>query len=163
MAFEIFKEAGTRTREFISVTETKSFGLSRAFLDRHGVTAAHKAVIFYEPEKNQVALHFSQNDPKFGFSVRINNEKHGATIMAKSFFELKGIDVKKYAGRYSDFEKRSLEDIGVGGKHGDVFVMTLKDREPEQVQHEKHAVAESKDAEVDDIDDEPINQEDIPF
>lgn len=160
MAFEIFKETGTRTREFISVTETKAFGLSRAFLDKHDITSDHKAVIFYDPETNRVALHFSENNPKFGFAVRIANEKHGATIMAKSFFDLKGLDSKRYAGRYGEFEKMKLADIGITDKQGDVFVVSLKEREPES---EQISPESTDDVVVDDAADQPINLEDIPF
>lgn len=157
MAFEIFKEAGARTQEFISVTETKSFGLSRAFLNKHGITADHKAVIFYDPDTGRVALHFSLNDPKFGFAVRIANPKHGATIVAKSFFEVKGIDAKRFAGRYGDFKKQPLSEIGQNVP-GDVYIITLKERNSEQ---EPEPV--SSDVVIEDIGDEPINLDDIPF
>lgn len=161
MAFEIFKETGTRTREFISVTETKAFGLSRAFLDKHGITRDHKAVVFYDADTNKVALHFSENNPKFGFAVRIANEKHGATIMAKSFFDLKNLDSKWYAGRYGEFEKMKLADIGITDKPGDVFVITLKERAPEP--EPTNDPDTTRDVVVEDIGDEPINLDDIPF
>jgi len=144
MAFEIFRETGTRTREFISITETKTFGLSRAFLDKHNITSEHKAVIFYDSVAHKIALHFSLNNPKFGFSVRIANKKHGAIIIARSFFDLKNIDTKKFAGRYSDFEIVTLEDIGQH-KPGEAYVITLKE------------------SVLDNISDEPINLADIPF
>jgi len=165
MAFEIFRETGTRTKEFISVTETKAFGLSRAFLDKHGVTGDHKAVIFYDPDTNKVALHFSLNNPKFGFAVRIANEKHGATIIAKSFFDLKGIDAKRYSGRYSDFEVLSLSAIGQE-QNGDVYVVELKERalEPKIAPDlETRPQREPRHVIIDDIPDEPINLDDIPF
>jgi hypothetical protein len=165
MAFEIFTETGTRSKEFISVTETKSFGLSRAFLDKYDVTADKKAVILYDPESNQVALHFTDNDPKFAFSIRTSNEKHGATIMAKSFFELKGLDVKRYAGRYSDFYKKSLAELGINDKAGYAFVFALKEREPAPEAEEpdfQHRTP-NDDVVIDDIDDEPINLDEIPF
>jgi hypothetical protein len=162
MAFEIFRETGTRTKEFISVTETKAFGLSRAFLDKHGISSDHKAVIIYDPDTNRVALHFSKNDPKFGFAIRVPNEKHGATIMAKSFFDLKGIDAKRYAGRYSDLEKLHLSDIGITDKHGDVYVIALKERDDELEPKSNNTVS-NDDIVIEDIGDEPINLDDIPF
>lgn len=126
MAFEVFKETGTRTREFISITETKTFGVPRAFLDKHGITAQHKAVILYDTDENKVALHFSTKDTKIAFAVRITGEKQGAIIAARSFFDVKGIDVKKYAGRY-EFEKKSLSELGVNSP-GEAFVITLKEK-----------------------------------
>lgn len=164
MAFEIFTETGTRTKEFISVTETKSFGLSRAFLDKYGITAEQKAVVLYDSETNQVALHFTDKEPKFAFAIRISNEKHGATIMAKSFFELKGLDAKLYAGRYSDFEKKSLASLGITDKVGYAFVFALKERAPEPEADEPSAqhAAHTADVVIEDSD-EPINLDDIPF
>lgn len=162
MAFEIFTEAGARTKEFISVTETKSFGLSRAFLDKYNVTADQKAVIIYNSETHQIALHFTDNNPKFAFAIRIPNEKHGATIMAKSFFDLKGLDARQFAGRYSDFEKKSLASLGINDKIGDSFVFTLKERAPEPEVDELLGLS-TQDVFGEDIDDEPINLDDIPF
>jgi hypothetical protein len=158
MAFEIFMETGTRTKEFISITETKAFGLSRAFLDKHSITANHKAVLFYDPDTKKVALHFSENNPKFGFSVRVSNEKHGATIIARSFFDLKSIDSKRYAGRYSDFEVVQLPDIGQD-KEGVAYVITLKEK-PVAVPKTE---VEDDYVEVEDVSKEPINLDDIPF
>lgn len=128
MAFEIFKETGSRNKEFISITENKAFGLSRAFLNKHNITKNHKAVILYDPEKKQIALHFSQNNPKFGFTVRFTNPKHGAIVIARSFFDLKSIDLKKYARRYSDFETLKLTDLGLN-QEGEAYVITLKENE----------------------------------
>lgn len=159
MAFEIFRETGTRTREFISVTETKAFGLSRAFLDKHNITGDHKAVIFYDSGAGKIALHFSTNNPKFGFSVRIANPKHGATIIARSFFDLKGIDARKFSGRYSDFEVVKLSDIGQD-KDGEAFVITLKEQIHEP---EPEPAPPADDVVIEDIGDEPINLDDIPF
>ena len=131
MAFEIFTEAGARTREFISITETKTFGVPRAFIDKHSVTADQKVVILYDADTNQIALHFAANAPKVGFAVRITGPKQGAIIAARSFFDIKNIDVKKYAGRY-DFEKKSLADLGID-KPGDAFVITLADKSRAEV------------------------------
>jgi hypothetical protein len=161
MAFEIFTETGTRTKEFISVTETKAFGLSRAFLDKYKVTGDHKAVILFDADVGKIALHFSTNNPKFGFAVRVSNAKHGATIIAKSFFELKGIDSRRYAGRYSDFDVVSLADLGQE-KEGEAFVITLKaDSKPRPTPEPVRAAPATI---IDELyDDEPINPDDIPF
>lgn len=160
MSFEIFKETGTRTREFISVTETKAFGLSRTFLDKQHITADHKTVIFYDSDNSKVALHFSLNNPKFGFAVRISNPKHGASIIARSFFDLKSIDAKKFAGRYSDFEKVSLRSIGQE-KDGDAYVITLK--EQTVVPSDEHVSIGIENDSTKHIDDETINKDKSSF
>ena len=106
---------------------------------------------------SKIALHFSSNSPKFGFSVRIPNPKHGATIIARSFFDLKGIDSKKYAGRYSDFETLKLSDIGQD-KEGEAFVIKLKEAD-----YSTQLEPSTDEVVIEDIGDEPINLDDIPF
>lgn len=158
MAFEIFQATGTRNREFISVTENKTFGLSRAFIDKYGITKNHKAVVMYDQETEKVALHFSLNNPKFGFAVRIPNEKHGGNVVARSFFDRSNIDVVKYAQRYDDFEVLTLKELGFPEKQGDAFVLQLSVKPP--------AVAPrsaTEDVVIEDIEDVAINLDDIPF
>lgn len=157
MSFEVFTETGTRNKEFISITENKTFGLSRAFVEQHKITKEHKAVLLYDPETNQVGLHFSLEDPKIGFSVRIPNERHGASVIARSFFELKAIDAKVFAGRYDDFHKTTLKELGLN-KNGEAFVLTLKKKSlpEESIDSTLNSVALK-------LDDTPINMDDIPF
>lgn len=150
MAFEIFKETGVRQQEFISVTETKAFGLSRPFIDKYKITKDQKVVILYDPETKQIALHFSENAPKFGLAVRIPNEKHGATIVARSFFDAKGLDAKEFAGRYDDFVVMTLKDLGID-KDGVAYVLKLKRNKPTT---KSESVM---------LDDKPIDIADIPF
>jgi len=126
MAFEIFKDTGARTREFISITETKTFGVPRAFLDKHRITSDYKVIVLFDKETNQIALHFIDSDTKIGFAVRPTGERQGAIIAARSFFDIKGIDVKRYAGRY-DFETKTLKDLGIN-KEGEAYVITLIDK-----------------------------------
>jgi hypothetical protein len=152
MAFEVFTETGMKNREFISVTSNKSFGLPRAFIKRNGITKRHKAVILYDPESNKVALHFNQNDPKFGFAVRMANPSHGAVIAARSFFDSKGLDPTKYAGRY-DFEIWPLTKLGFP-ENGRAYVISLKEKETNP--SGEHDATKS-------ADDEPINLDDIDF
>jgi hypothetical protein len=160
VSFEIFTETGSRTKEFISVTETKAFGLSRAFLDKHKITGDHKAVILYDVDTHQVALSFTLKNPKFGFSVRISNEKHGATIIARSFFDLKNIDAVKYAGRYDDFKVVPLIELGISSEDS-AYVIDLKERET--VKKGEPGPARVDNVVVEGIGDEPINLDDIPF
>lgn len=156
MAFEVFTETGVRSKEFISVTENKGFGLSRAFIDRYKITKEHKAVIIYDPESLQVALHFSLQQPKFGLAVRISNPKHGGIVMARSFFDKKSIDSRLYAGQYDDFKKVSLASLGQS-KEGEAFLVQLKEKET------KPSTTQTEPSNDFFIDDEPIKLEDIPF
>lgn len=158
MSFEVFQSTGTRNKAFISVTENKAFGLSRAFIDKYDITKNHKAVILYDDEENKVALHFSLNNPKFGFAVRITNEKHGGIVVARSFFDLKSIDTQKFANRYDDFIVTTLKDIGIPDKDGQVFVISLKHKTTKE-----NKVVQDSGEEPDINDIEPINLDDIPF
>jgi hypothetical protein len=159
MAFEVFQAAGARNKSFISVTDNKTFGLSRAFIDKHHITKNHKAVILYDADTGRVALHFSTNNPKFGYSIQQSNEKHGAIIAARGFFDLKSIDAKKYARRYDDYEKLSLKSLGVE-KDGDAFVLTLKEK---VASTDPDRFYQGNDIVIEDIGEEPINLDDIPF
>lgn len=125
--FEIFTETRARTKEYISITDNKAFGLPRTFLTNQKVSSEHKCVILYDEESRQIALYFTKLNPKFGLSVRVPNDKHGGMVMARSFFDLKGIDVTKYAGRYNDFEKKSLKSLGID-KDGDAYVIKLDEQ-----------------------------------
>lgn len=126
MAFEVFKQVGSSSKVYISISTTKTFGFPRTFLDKYGVTSDHKVVILYDKEAHSVALHFTTDEVKYGLKVQIPNKKHGGSINARSFFELKNIDAKKYAGRYEDFKQVPLSDIGISAP-GTAFVIRLKE------------------------------------
>lgn len=161
MSFELFQDTRARTTEYISVTENYTFGLPRIFLDKQHITVKHKAVILFDAKELKVALHFSLADPKFGLTVRIPNSSQGGSVVAKSFFELKGIDPKKYSGRYYDFDIKPLKDIGFD-KSGSAYIIQLKEKEPESVSNQ-FGNSSSNPFIIEDIDDVPINLDDIPF
>lgn len=124
MAFEIFKQVGSSSKVYISVSTSKSFGFPRTFLDKYGITSDHKVVILYDKETHSAALHFTTDEVKYGLKVQIPNKKHGGSINARSFFELKNIDASKFAGRYEDFKQVPLSDIGISAP-GTAFVVKL--------------------------------------
>lgn len=126
MAFTVFKGAGRRSKIYISITKNKAFGLPRTFLDKYNITKNHKAVILYDKQERKIALTFSSNKPKYGLAVRIPNPKHGATIFAQSFFDDEGIEAKKYANHYDDFQVTTLKSLGVNSE-GTAFVFALKE------------------------------------
>lgn len=145
MGFKEFTETGSRNKEFISITENKTFGLSRNFLNTYHINTYHKAVIYYDAEAKKIALYFSVFDPKNGMAVRIPDPRYGGTIIAKSFFDTEKIDTKIYGGRYENIEQVRLHDLGISGI-GEAFVITLKEKPL-----------------FDDIDDRPIKLSEIPF
>jgi hypothetical protein len=159
MAFEVFTETRARTKEYISVTENFTFGLPRTFIDKQQITTDHKAVILYDADEKKIAIHFTLAAPKFGLAVRIPNDTQGGMVVAKSFFELKNIDPKNYGGRYYDFEIIPLQELG-HNKDGHAYVIQLK----EKSQSKQPVIDENTQEIVDEqIKDEPINLDDIPF
>jgi adenosine/AMP kinase len=126
MAFEVFKQVGASSKVYISISTSKTFGFPRTFLDKYGISSDHKVVILYDKSDNVIALHFTTDDVKYGLKVQIPNKKHGGAINAKSFFELKGIDAHKYAGRYEDFKQVPLSDIGISAA-GTAFIIKLRE------------------------------------
>lgn len=157
MAFEIFEETRLRTKEYISVTDNKTFGLPRTFLNNQNVTSEHKAVILYDAEENKIALTFTLNDPRFGLAVRIPNEKQGGMVVARSFFDAKKIDPRVYSGRYN-FEKVDLSSLGID-KEGHAYVITLVEKE----QPVATVTASTNEVNPWDLDDKPIDLSEIPF
>jgi hypothetical protein len=152
MAFELFKQVGVRTKEYISVTENKTFGLPRTFIDRRGITPSHKAVLFYDLEAKKIAV-------KYGLKVRLPKDNQGAVIIAGSFFDVNGIDAAKYSGKYDGFEVMPLKDLGLGfDRQGDAYVITLKVKEAKPVMQYEPSPEISIS-----VPDEPLNLDDIPF
>jgi len=134
MAFKVFKQTGARTKEYISVTDNKAFGLPRTFLNKQGITNKHKAVLLYDEDERKIALHFTLADPQFGIRVRIPNDKQGGVVFARTFFDLNSIDAVKYSGRYADFQKMPLRDLGVD-KAGDAYVITLREKHSQNIKN----------------------------
>lgn len=153
MAFEIFQDTGARTKEYISITDNKTFGLPRTFVNKQGITSKHNAVLLYDEGKKKIALHFTESSPKFGLKVRIPNNTQGGLVAARAFFDLKGIDVAKYGGRYDNFEKIALRDLGID-KEGIAYVITLTEKAP------NHKDEETNEKEKDDVSN---NAAEIPF
>lgn len=127
MAFEVFTDTGVRTKEYISITENRAFGFPRPFIDKQGITNDQKCIILYDDTSNEIALHFSNLNPKFGLAVQIPNDKQGGMVSARTFFNVKGINASKYAGRYEDFRKLPLRSLGLD-KDGDAYVIKLVDK-----------------------------------
>ncbi len=155
MPFEIFKDVGVRTKEYISITENKAFGLPRAFIGKQNITSQHKAILLYDRENQKIALHFTLADAKYGLKVRIPNDTQGGVIVANSFFDIKNIDTSKYSGRYDNFEKVPLRILGINSE-GDAYVIQLKEKEftkePDTTDTDNTSEDEGK-----------INLGDIPF
>ena len=155
MAFEIFTEKGTRTKEYISITDNKSFGLPRPFIDNQQITNKHSAILLFDTDTLQIGIHFTLSDSKIGIPVRIPNDKQGGTIAARAFFDLKKISPVLYSGRYDDFKKMNLRDLGID-RDGVAYVFELREKE-KQID-----ITTESDDNIDEGD-EPVNLDAIPF
>lgn len=130
--WEIYKKSDTKTRskKYISVTKSQTFGLPRPFIDKYNIQGNDKVVILYNKENNEVALRFSDKNPDFGYSLLFGKDtkKHGAMVIAKKFFDDMDIDAKKYAGHYDDYRQVKMSELGFDNIQGEAFVIKLKER-----------------------------------
>jgi len=154
MAFELFTDTRSRTKEYISITANKTFGLPYTFIDKQKITSNQRCVIFYDKDTNKIALHFSDQGPKFGLAIRIPNKTQGGMVVARSFFDRVDIDLPKYAGRYDDFEKVDLKSLGYD-KEGVAYVIQLNEH------NNKRPTAAKSNTIV--ADDTNIDLSEIPF
>jgi hypothetical protein len=113
MTFQIFDNVPLKDKAYISITDGGSFGLSKAFVERFDIAADQKAIILYDDETQEIALNFVDGSAQIGFTLRITNPKHGVIMNARSFFEAKRIDPRRFSGKYTDFEIKELHDLGV--------------------------------------------------
>ncbi len=131
--WEIYRKSGTKTRskKYISITKSQTFGLPRPFIDGYNIQKGVKAVILYNRDSNEIALRFSNTKPEFGYSLLFgkNSKKHGAMIVAKKFFDDMDIDAKKYAGHYDNYRRVQMNELGFDNIQGEAFVIKLKERD----------------------------------
>ncbi len=155
MSFEVFTDTRSRTKEYISVTANRTFGLPRTFIDKQNITNNERCVILYDKDTKQVALHFSDQGPKFGLAIRIPNKAQGGMVVAHSFFDRIDIDLPKYVGRYDDFNKVDLKSLGYD-KEGVAYVIKLDEHK-----NDKPTSGVETNSVVVDI--TPVDPSEIPF
>nr|AIA16598.1 Unknown Function [uncultured bacterium] len=103
----------------ISITKNHTIGLPTTFYMEHGIAKYKFAILFFDPKKSAVAIHFTNNREERGkFGIIHDRRGKGASISVTSFFKSNKIDPLKYCGKY-DWKKMNLSSIG------DVFVLDL--------------------------------------
>lgn len=128
MAFEVFTESKLRNSDFISVNESKTFGFPRLFLEKHGISGTEKVVILYDKDEKKVALYFTNQPAKIGYSFKKSkNPNHGGTVSARSFFDVKEIEAALYSQRY-EYEVAEMKKLGFPEKPGSAFVIKLREK-----------------------------------
>ncbi len=126
--FQKFEATNSRHENRITVTRSNHVGFPTAFYKDNNVANYKYAVLFYDSDRNSIAIHFTNDEMETGkFSIMRNSRDYGGGVVATSFFKSHRIDTKKYAQRY-DYQKISFADAGLPGE-GDLFVIDLKERE----------------------------------
>lgn len=156
MAFELYKGAGKqrRTKQYISVTANETFGLPRPFLDANEITEDMRVVLLYDQAARRVAIKFTDKAPDFSYKLRFSGgESSGAVIAAKEFFFDMKLDATKFRGRYYDFEKIRMAELGsnFSGVEGEAFVVTLKESPTSGVINDGHIGRPEGNINLDDI------------
>jgi hypothetical protein len=125
--FQRFEATNSRHETRITITKSNHVGFPTAFFNDNNVGDYKYVVLFYDPEKKAVAVHFTNDESATGkFTIMKNSREYGGGVVATSFFKANRIDPSKYAGRY-EFEKLSLSDAGFEGE-GSLFVIELKEK-----------------------------------
>lgn len=154
MAFTVFTETRARTKEYISITANQTFGFPRTFLDKQKIAPDQYCIILYDDDAKEIALHFTEKGPKFALALKVPNETQGGNVLARSFFEKKGLDASKYAGRYDDFKKVTLRSLDLD-KDGYAYIVKLDEHKGDNQSKKKN--------EVEDAENHSAHLSEIPF
>jgi|GEM_PF-770646 len=123
--FHKFENTNQRFEDRITVTGTNAFGFPTKFFKDQSIENYKYVVIFYDPDKKAVGLHFTNSEEeKHKFTI-IKSKGYGGSVIATSFFKTYNIDPKKYHGKY-EWEKKEMPPTGT------LFVIILKERVPKE-------------------------------
>lgn len=130
LKLEEFSGFGTRTGRTISITRSKSFGVSPGFYKENELDCFAYVKLYYDREKQIIGIKFlTEEEQGEGGAFRLvkynTNEKTGASVLARSFFGHYGIETDKYRGKYTP-EKKNIEGVG------EVFLLMLKNKEQKE-------------------------------
>jgi hypothetical protein len=126
MPFKKFENTHARFEERITLTKSYSLGFPTRFYEDNGIKKFKSVVLFYDEEKKEIGIQFSNDEEeKNAFSI-VHSEKYGGTVPIRSFIRFHKIDPEIYYGRY-DWEKRAEEGIG------ELYIIKLKPNEKAKV------------------------------
>jgi hypothetical protein len=102
MSWGKFTQLNQRFDDSITITTSNSFGLSNKFYQDHVQNKFKYAVLYYDPDRLAVGISFTNNEEeKHKFTIVGGKKSSGGQISARSFFNAKNLDAKKYHGKYT--------------------------------------------------------------
>ena len=127
-SFQRFTDVGKRFEDRITITRGRAIGLPTRFYNDNKIGDFKFAVLFYDKQKNAIAIMFTNNADEQGrIAIARSGDSYGGHILATSFFKANRINSKKYANRY-DYKKISGAEAGLSDQT-DLFVIELRERE----------------------------------
>lgn len=114
-----------RVVDKITITTAKQFNFPSAMYKKNNLAKYKAAKLFYNKKDRKIGIEFIQAQEEGSFKLITSGEdgKHGAYIVAKSFFFLNDIKPPKKAKRYS-YQKVGLKKLGAN-RPGTMFVVDL--------------------------------------
>lgn len=117
-------QAGSVNPNALSITKTGRINLNRHFVKRYGLHKNMRAKLYWDEPENKIAFMLTGKDHP-GFPLVFVPNGLAAYIIAIQHFRAHKLDPEKYASSYS-FEVTDLDQLGLTGGEGEVFVIDLK-------------------------------------
>lgn len=121
--FTKFEGVGNKYEDRISITKSQFIGFPRVFCQTYGVKELTHAELFFDNEKNAIAVRFHKEKVADSYKVNYSANPEGATISARSFFKSNHIDTNRVSGKY---QAKVYEDPTLGT----LYVIELASHEP---------------------------------
>ena len=112
--------------EVISITRSKTFGLSKGFCRKYGIGRWSYAVVYFDAYRERIALRFTDSRSHPGSFALSKAPTGGITIRANGFFGRYDIDVQRHARRYK-VQRHNSRALDID-EDGDSFVIQLRGR-----------------------------------
>lgn len=128
--FKKFTRTGARFGNYtISLNASYSFGFNSGFYNKENISQYKKVVLFYDPESEAVAFHFTNDENSDGAFTVVHHKGTGA-VSARSFILKNGLNEKKYYGKKG---VKKIQDQ----QFGELYVVDLIKKEGEFDNQEK--------------------------
>jgi hypothetical protein len=121
----------------ISISKTGRIGLSRGFIEEHGVSADSRASLYWDSSRKAIAITFPPDTQKpttgsfakvqaiEGYSIALIGGGSAGYINASGFFKKIGINPSELIGHYQ-YETLDADNAGIADDGETVFVVTLQ-------------------------------------
>ncbi len=110
-SFEKFEDFGKRYSNYtISISRSFGIGLNAGFYHKERIKKFKNVVLHFDPKKRAIAFDFTNDDSEKG-KFKISHGDNSGSIVARSFFKAKSIDVETNSGKY---QPKIFEDKAAG-------------------------------------------------